>query len=241
LEYSLRETNSACGLFLTRLYRASVDAEPRIRISDAEWVLQMKRARDKEAEDIVRYERAVEVANLMSGRINRPLKRFFADDYRRFPRRNLKSGSEDVKRKWREVEGFCRENFEKTPPERLATLYEKLYQHGGTYRLPLVEFIETVGHPRKGVLKGAPLHSTVSLSQWGLQFEFPEMHMVRDLAIAYNATLKLKIDIDGIQARKLTWSDAKREQDDIARKVSEMKYHMRMCLICCFNLELIRK
>jgi len=194
------------------------------------------KGRDKEAEDIVLYERAVEVANLMLGKVNRPIRRLFAEDYRGLPRRNLKAGSEDIKRKWGDVKEFCRENFEKTPPEKLAALYERLLQHCGSYRLPLVEFINRVGRPREEVLKGAPLHSTVHVSQWGLQFEFPEMHMARDVAIAYNAVLRLKQDIDRIQARKPSWSDVKREQDSIARKQSELKYHMRMCLICCFNL-----
>jgi len=193
-------------------------------------------ARDKEVAEIVFYERAVEIANLMLGKLDRNIKRIFPEDYQDLPRKNLRAGKADIKGKWREVENFCRDNFEGASPKNIAALYEPLYSHRGKYRLPLIEFIRIVGKPLEGRLKGAPLHSTVCLSPWGLQTEFPEAHLVLDIAFAYNAILKLKADIDEVEARKLSWSDAKKEKDEIAQKQSEMKYNMRMCLICCFNL-----
>lgn len=62
------------------------------------------------------------------------------------------------------------------------------------------------------------------------------MHLARDVAIAYNAGRRLRDEMEKIEAQKPTWHKAKEERAELARKLSEMKYHMRMCLIGCFNL-----
>jgi len=191
--------------------------------------------REDEVVEIVLYDRAVEVAKLMLGELN-DVRRIFPEDYQKLPRKNLKAGIDDIKRKWREIQKFCRKNFKGVSPEAIAELYEPLYEHGGKYRLPLIDFIRIVGEPLEGVLRGAPLHSTVSLSPWGLRFEYPEMHLERDVAIAHNNVVKTKQEIDEIEARKPSWPDAKRQEDQLAKTTSEMKYNMRMCLIGCFNL-----
>ena len=133
--------------------------------------------REREVSQIVQYDRAVEIANLMLGKLDGPPKPIFPESYRNLPRWQLKSGALDVKRRGHEVEKFCRENFEGSSARELSALYEPIYNHNGTYRIPLFEFITKVGKPRDGVLKDAPLHATVCISPWGLQTEFPEMHL----------------------------------------------------------------
>ncbi len=189
-----------------------------------------------EVEAIVTYERAVEVANLMMGRLDRPLKTVYPDDYKDIPRRNLRAGKSDVTKKRKDIEKFCRENFEDSTVQKMADFYEILFEHNSQFRLPLLEFQEKVGKPRDGRLKDAPLHSTICISPWGLQTEFPEMHLCRDLGVAYNEILDLKARRDEIEAERLSWSDAKKKKAEIGAIQSKMKYNMRMCLICCFNL-----
>jgi hypothetical protein len=198
----------------------------------------MKRARESEVAEIVRYEKAVEVANLMMGRLDRKIKPIRECDYLELPRRNLKAGLTDVKKKWMDVERWCRANFEDIPPPTLAQLYDRVYEHGGTYRLPLAQFIMEFGEPRQGVLTGAPLHATLSFSPWGLQTEYPEMYLVRDLAISFNTVIELQKSWKGWEAEVLTWKELKSEgkKDAIADTKTRLHFHMRMCLICCFNL-----
>lgn len=196
----------------------------------------MKTGRDSEVEAIVAHDRAVEVANLMLGKLNGPMKSVFPNDYRNIPRRNLQAGNMDVKKKRKEIEKFCRENFVDVTVQKMSAFYEVLFEHGSQLRLPFLEFVEKVGEPRDGRLKGAPMHSTICISPWGLQTEFPEMHLCRDLSVAFNEILDMKAQIDEIEAERPSWNDAKKKKTEIATIQSKMKYNMRMCLICCFNL-----
>ncbi len=196
----------------------------------------MHTGRAREAKAIVAYERAVEVANLILGKLNRPMRRIVVDDYSELPRRNLKAGQRDVKTRRKEVDDFCRQNFVGASLKKLAAFYQVVYDHGSPFRLPLTDFVSRVGEPRDGRLKGAPLHSTVCISPWGLQTEFPEMHLGQDLAVAYNSALDLNRQIGNLEGQRLGWSETKKRKSEIAALFSEKKYHMRTCLICCFNL-----
>jgi len=172
----------------------------------------------------------------MMGKLNRPLKPVFPDNYEDRPRRNLKAGKTDVKRRRNEIEKFCRDNFRNSTVQKMADFYKILFEHNSQFRLPLLEFMEKVGEPRDDVLKGAPLHATICISPWGLQTEFPEMHLSRDLGVSFNEILDMHGQIEEINAQKPSWRDAKNKKEEIATMQSKMKYNMRMCLICCFNL-----
>ena len=196
----------------------------------------MKTGRNREVDTIVAHDRAVEVANLMLGKLDGPMKCISADDYIKKPRRELKAGNADVRRQQAKIETFCRENFRCATVGKLADFYERVHRQGSQYSLPMQEFVKAVGEPCDGRLKGAPLHSTIRISPWGLQTEYPEMHLCRDLAISFNKTVELKAELDNIEGRGLRWSDAKKKKPKIAGAQSKMKYSMRMSLICCFNL-----
>jgi hypothetical protein len=62
-------------------------------------------------------------------------------------------------------------------------------------RLPLKEFAALIGQPHEDVLRGGPRHATVMISPWGLQTEYPEMHLVRDVAVAFNSAVTLDAEI----------------------------------------------
>jgi len=193
--------------------------------------------RHREAAEVVRLRRAAAVGRLMLGELEAPLELIHHEDYASKPRRELKAEVAALRRSLRdELHKFCQRNFVDVNPERLADLYEDIVAHGSQYRLPLSEFVERVGQPRPGVLKGAPAHATVHLSPWGLQTEYPEMHLARDLALAYNDALDAHRDSK--QHQGVSWKRAKDQEtrDYLAAALRRGKYSMRMCLLSCFNL-----
>lgn len=197
----------------------------------------MKTGRHREVEEIVAHDRAVEVAQLLMGRLNRPIRRIFPDDYLSRPRRQLKSGKQSLRDgRQDDLVMFCRENFGTSDFKRLAALYERLYANHSQVRLPLQEFAEIVGQPPADILRGAPRHSTIALSPWGLQTEYPEMHLARDLAGAFNEAQELNAELNG--HGKVSWHNAKHPEfkQEIANVNTRAKSHMRMCVLSCFNL-----
>jgi hypothetical protein len=197
----------------------------------------MKTGRDREVSVIVTHDRATEVANLLMGKLDRPMRRIFQEDYRSLPRRNLRSGKASLRDgRAGELERFCERNFGTTEVHRLAGLYERLYEHNSQLRLPLKELAVLIGQPQDGVLRGAPRHSTVVISPWGLQTEYPEMHLVRDIAVAFNSAVTLDAEIK--QHEGVSWSEAK--QDEARKHIADLRtraaFHRRMCLLSCFNL-----
>lgn len=192
--------------------------------------------REREAREIVRYLRAAEVGRLLAGKLTGPMERIFDEQYLGKPRRELRERRSAIRAYLRsEIERLCRSNFENIKPEDLARLYEPLYARGSSWRLPLTEFIELLGQPKEGVLKGAPLHSTISLSYlWGLQTEYPEMHLVRDLAYSFNRAVEAESGLK--EYEKMPSSKAKTKKVQIAKRVRQGTFHRRMCVLSCFNL-----
>lgn len=193
--------------------------------------------RHREVDEIIRLRRAAAVGRLMLGELNAPLERIHREDYLSKPRQELKAEVAALRTSLRaELRKFCQQNFVDVNPERLADLYEDIFVHGSQYRLPLREFVERVGQPRPGVLKGAPAHATVHLSPWGLQTEYPEVHLARDLALAYNDALDAHRDSQRHEGA--SWRRVKDQQTraPLAVALRRGKYSMRMCLLSCFNL-----
>lgn len=192
--------------------------------------------REREAREIVKYQRAAEVGRLMLGELRGPMEWFFYDQYIDKPRRELQDRRNAIRAYLRsEVEKFCKANFEGVKPEDLAGLYEPLYARGSSWRLPLTEFVQLLGQPRKGVLKGAPLHSTVCLSYlWGLQTEYPEMHLSRDLAYSFNRAVEAERRFE--EYDKIPRGRAKTKREEIAELERSGTFHRRMCVLSCFNL-----
>jgi hypothetical protein len=102
--------------------------------------------------------------------------------------------------------------------------------------MPLKEFASLIGQPQEGVLRGAPRHSTIMISPWGLQTEYPEMHLVRDMAVAFNSAVSIEAEI--MQHEGIPWAKAK--QHETRKHIADLRtralFHRRMCLLSCFNL-----
>lgn len=106
------------------------------------------------------------------------------------------------------------------------------------WRLPLTELEKIVGPLRQGVLRGAPLHATVVLSQWGLQTEYPEMHIMKDLAVAWNECIRIQEQLKKEGYAELPYSMLK-DQDikpEIADLIRYEAMYRRTAIQSCFNL-----
>jgi len=197
----------------------------------------MKSGRQREVAAIVAHDRAVEVGNLLMQKLDGPMRRIFPDEYLSMPRRQLVSGKASLRDgRARELDEFCRKNFGTVDSRRLAGLYERLYEHGSALRLPLREFADLIGQPQEGVLRDAPRHSTVDISPWGLQTEYPEMHLARDMAVALNSAISLHAEID--QHEGTPWEKIKQAgvRERIAHLQTCAAFNRRMCVLSCFNL-----
>lgn len=198
--------------------------------------VERKQGRDREIEEIVRMKRAAMVGRLLLGELNGAMEPIFPQGFADMPRSELRLQRETCRRHLKgEIQQFCRTNFDDLGPEDLAALYLPLYEHGSSWRIPLVVFIERFGRPRPGVLRGAPLHCTVHLSPWGLQTEFPELRLVQDLAEAYNVAAESHEELESLGV--VPWERAKNEdRRHISDLLRRRAFHQRMALIACFNL-----
>lgn len=195
------------------------------------------KGREAEIDEIVKMRRAAEVGRLLLGELNGPLAPIFAEGYSGKTRSEIKAERASIRQYLRfEVTKFCQNNFHDLSPRDLAKLYEPLYQHINMYRLPLSDFVEQFGQPRKSALRGAPEHSTICLSPWGLQTEYPEMHLSKDVAISYNEVVLIEISMK--EYNRTSWRKAK--EDEVRNVVADLlrreAFYRRMCLLSCFNL-----
>ncbi len=196
----------------------------------------IKTGRKREVNEIVQHDRAVQVGLLLLGKLNGPMNSIFHEDYINRPRRELKSGIDSIRGDGLrdEINKFCRNNFENLQLQDLAKLYEPLYEHGSNWRLPLINFKKDYGCPKEAVLNGAPLHSTVSLSFWGMQTEFPEMRLIDDIAVSFNAAVALEDEQK--QFQDISCYKAKAKQPQIADILRRSAAERRFCILSCFNL-----
>ena len=198
----------------------------------------MDSGRQREAAEIVRYQRATAVGQLLLGELDRPMPPIFVEQYLDKPRRDLKAKRDAIRASLRgEIARFCRKNFEDVRPEDLAKLYEPLFQRGSVWYLPLTDFIRDFGRFKPGILKGAPLHATVHISSWGLQTNFPEHHLMRDLAISFNEVVEIE-EHKLVSYRTLTRRERKEQEtrDEVADLIRRSGFSQRACVLSCFNL-----
>jgi hypothetical protein len=193
--------------------------------------------REAEIAEIVKMRRAAEVGRLLLGELNGPLAPIFAEGYSGKTRAEIRAERASIRQYLRaEVTKFCQSNFSDLSPDDLAKLYEPLYQHNSVYRLALSDFVAQFGRPKKSALRGAPEHATICLSPWGLQTEYPEMHLSKDVAISYNEVVTIEHSLK--EYKRTSWRKAK--ESDVRNAVADLHrrgaFCRRMCLLSCFNL-----
>lgn len=196
-----------------------------------------KTGRDKEISEIVKYLRAAQVGQVFLGDSDGEMSPVYPEMIQDWTRRQIKSERERIRGYLRgEVKKFANSNFPNLKPLKLAELYEPLFRFRNL-RMSMVDFEKFVGGIREGLFRGAPLHSTVHISAcWGLQTEFPEEYLIKDLAVLYNDLLEL--DEKLTEQKELTCRQMKHTPSgtDIAEASRRAGTYRRMCLLACFNL-----
>ncbi|WP_299949690.1 hypothetical protein [Hyphomonas sp. BRH_c22] len=192
--------------------------------------------REKEVALIRRANKAAAVGRLMLGELLdwADYISVVAEDLDSLPRRHLKSGKIDVRnRLGPEIENFCRNNFLRYDDRVLERLYDDVLNTLGL-ELPLAEFQERYAEFKPKVLRGHPLHATVCISLWGLQFKFPEDFFSKDIIESLNALSecdKLLKPYQSSNHRRATL-----ERDQIAPIIRKREYVARAGILACFNL-----
>ena len=100
--------------------------------------------------------------------------------------------------------------------------------------LPLVEFESHYARVRQEVLEGSPMHSTVSISLWGLQLKFPEDHLAKDIAEAVRIARSVQTQLRAYESQP--HSQMRESRDDIQPLLRQKFFAARSALISCFNL-----
>jgi hypothetical protein len=193
--------------------------------------------RDREIAEIVKYLWAAQVGRVFLGDADGEMTPVYPEMIQKWPRWKIKAERERIRNYLRgEVKKFANNNFPNLKPLKLAELYEPLLLFRN-HKMSLDDFEKFVGGTREGLFRGAPLHSTVIISAcWGLQTEFPEQHLIKDLAVLYNDLQELEQKLE--QRRELTCSEMKDTpiRADIAEASRRANTYRRMCLLACFNL-----
>lgn len=192
--------------------------------------------REKEVRLIRQANRAAAMGRLMLGRFNSWQDFLMADmiDLDGLPRRKLKTGSADVKaRLTSEIKRFCSKNFKGMDEVKLSRLYERVKELRGL-ELSLLEFEKEFSCLNPQVLHGCPRHLTVCISLWGLQLQYPEDQLSRDvlkgLAMAKTAVAGLK-QYESQQHAQLTGA-----REKISEFIQERNFAVRAVVTSCFNL-----
>jgi hypothetical protein len=192
--------------------------------------------RDREASLIRQANRAAAVGRLMLGETRHWVEFLRADqvDLTTLPRRQLKSGKADVKKRLSaELERFCENNFSGMTQQRLSDMYEDIKAFRGM-EMPLLEFERRFAPVRKEILKGNPAHLTVSISLWGLQFKIPEEELAKDITEAADLAAAAQEQLrqfEGNSQLKLLEDRVK-----IGSLVRQKMFASRSGVIACFNL-----
>jgi len=150
------------------------------------------------------------------------------------PRRQLKSGKADVKKRLSaSIKSFCSGNFKDMDERKLCRMYEEIKAKRGL-ELPLLEFEERFATLQPKVLKGNPSHLTVSISLWGLQFKIPEDLLAKDVveAVKIASTAKSKLRA----FKNSSHSEIHEKRNEIQDLIRQELFGSRSAVIACFNL-----
>lgn len=136
-----------------------------------------------------------------------------------------------------EIDSFCRKNFNGMSIQALSCLFERI-QEGLGIRMPLVDFEAEFAPFRAPTIGSTPRHATVSISLWGLQFEFPEDHFAKDIRHAYTIADDTSAELRRLKS--LTQQAARKRKDEISKLIQNNNFAKRVivvqsiCLIECY-------
>jgi len=112
-------------------------------------------------------------------------------------------------------------------------MYEDIKAFRGM-EMPLIDFERRFAPVRKEVLRGNPVHLTVSISLWGLQFRIPEEELAKDIMEAVQITESVQQQLR--QFESISQTELLRNRAKIGSLLQHKKFAARSGVIACFNL-----
>ena len=151
-------------------------------------------------------------------------------------RRTARSVSSQIGRGYRElsqeIQNFIARNFVGCKYADLARLCDAV-QIGVGISLQLDEFEKQFFRLSKSVKGRYPFYAHVHISTYGLRFEFPEHHFLRDMETSLPDLLETRSRLASFRGQDF---DAKREPDLIASLVAREKFLSRSIISATFSL-----
>lgn len=194
------------------------------------------KGREKEAIQIFKAQIESAVGQLFLGKFNK-WDDFFdviTIDFLSLPRKNLKSGSRDVKsRLSKETKKFFQKNFHNSSFEKIRSLCHEIAKNQG-FEIPLNQFEDKYFSMRAEVLKGTPRHATLVISLWGLKFQFPEDEFVKDITQCLDLLRTVSIELDNF--KNAGFEDIRNKQNQVSDLSRTKNFCTRSCILSCFNL-----
>lgn len=155
-------------------------------------------------------------------------------DYASLPRRQLKSGKNDIQRSLQgRIDGFCKSNFKSMTRDKLVLLYEELKAHR-RLEIPYIEFSKKYSPINNFKKNGYPEHSTVCISLWGMQYRFPEHDFSNDMVFALNQFSEADSELENYEEQE--HREIKRDKDSISRLIRKLESSKRQIMQTSFSL-----
>ena len=147
-----------------------------------------------------------------------------------------RSVSSQIGRSYRELSAemqkFITKNFARCDYDGLARLCDAVKPGIGLY-LRLDEFEKSFFALAEPVKRRFPFYAHVSISTYGLQFEFPEHHFISDMDAAFEDLKETRQRIDALGVIDV---NMKGKRDDIAPLISREKFVSRSMVSASFSL-----
>lgn len=195
-----------------------------------------KKGRDKEASLIRDANVATAVGRLLLGEISSWSDFLEPDliDYASLPRRQLKSGKNDIQKNLQNrIDGFCKSNFKSMTRDKLVLIYEELKEHR-RLEIPYIEFCKKYSPINNFKKRGYPEHSTVCISLWGMQYRFPEHDFSNDMVLALNQFSEA--DSELVNYEKQEHKKLKIDKDSISSLIRKIESSKRQIMQTSFSL-----
>lgn len=151
-------------------------------------------------------------------------------------RRIARSVSSQIGRTYRdlskETKKFISENFEQCDYDDFARLCDEIQTNRGLY-MRLDEYSKTFFPLSKHIRDRFPFHAHVAISLYGLRFEFPEHHFLKDLDVSFDQLADVRSRLAKLLPDQVAH---KGRRSDVADLVSRDKFLSRSIISASFSL-----
>src|SRR6266446_2289487 len=148
-------------------------------------------------------------------------------------RHTARSVSSQIGRGYRElsteIQGFIAKHFSRCEYSDLARLCDAI-KPGIGLNLRLDKFEEAFFPLAESVKHRFPFYAHVSISVWGLQFDYPEHHFLQDLDAGLDDLKETRLRLDALD---VTDANMKTKRDDIARSEEHTSELQSPCNLVC--------